>query len=166
MSGLFSSGCLLPQEENFLEEVAPARNRAPRIIITDPASPLVSTKNGPGCTVTFKVNVADPDIDDSIRVLWLIDGNVPQGRTPQPIPPSGKEIRDISTELRETLSAAGSLLVSPGSHLVEVVIADSELDFRDPKPKDTPTDGGTPQNPGYADETAWFVDVEQGSCPQ
>jgi hypothetical protein len=78
-----SGGCLLPQEEIFLNEFPEPRNRPPRIV-EQQVQPTDRIIRGYGsdamCELQFSVIVEDPDVSDTLYVNWFVDYDPSQQR--------------------------------------------------------------------------------------
>jgi hypothetical protein len=162
-------GCLLPQDDHYLDLIPDSRNKPPRILesLVFPDR-MVITNNGADCSVVFSARVEDPDVGDPITVRWYVDydpSSNPSYYRESRLANNGKPIRDESATLTMNIDSLGNPLQVVGDHLVELLVADGTLLNRDPQPRDEPTDGGAPQNLTYAVTYAWFVSVEAGTCP-
>src|SRR4051812_39152025 len=75
-------GCLIPQDDQVLQDLPPKKNSPPRIVGTLPESPT-TLQFGQGCNTAakhedrFSVSVEDPDLGDAIQNRWIVDGAVP-----------------------------------------------------------------------------------------
>jgi hypothetical protein len=162
------SGCVLPQNYQTIDDIAPTVTNRPPRILNDSAQPgLVTVVDvGSECTLTFRANVEDPDVDSvGLRVNWFIDwsqSNPSPYREDETIEPVQGEVRGKSVELSLILTSAGNPLRTLGEHVVEVLVADGEIRNREPQQSYAP-DGGI-INPRYADSHAWFVSVKSTDC--
>ncbi|ADO72266.1 hypothetical protein [Stigmatella aurantiaca] len=166
-----ASGCMLPQDDIFLEELPERRNRPPRIVETQVQPPvrIIRDFGAAGqCELEFSVIVEDPDVDDRISVKWYLDYN-PQN----PIGPyretdlarNGQSQRGERATLNINLRAANSPLRELGTHLVEALVTDSRLlAGRQPESITYEGDGGVIVNPGFVVTYSWFVTTVQGDC--
>ncbi|SEK71194.1 hypothetical protein SAMN05444354_102145 [Stigmatella aurantiaca] len=167
-----ASGCILPQDDIFLEELPERRNRPPRLVEsqTEPQARVIQDFGAAGfCDLVFSVIVEDPDVDDRISVKWYLDYN-PQN----PIGPyretdlsrNGQAQRGERGTLNINLRAANSPLREPGAHVVEALVTDSRL-LANRQPESIThegSDGGVIVNPGYVVTYSWFVTTVQGDC--
>jgi hypothetical protein len=167
-----AGGCLVPQDDTLLEGIPERRNRPPRIVedqVQPPDSIIQDFGAGDLCELDFSVVVEDPDVDDLITVRWYLDYNNqnPTGYYREfQLANNGEPQRGDRATLRINLRAANSPLSTPGTHLVEAVVADTRLVGRDPQPVSTIPldDGGVIINPGYVVTRSWFVTTVRGDC--
>ncbi|MET0402184.1 MAG: hypothetical protein ABW123_07250 [Cystobacter sp.] len=172
--GCVLGGCLIPQEERYLQTLPTARNNPPRIVenLVTPAFRIIRAHGAaPPCALEFSVFVEDPDVDDTILVRWYVDYDPAQPGPPdweETLLPDGKVRRDKSVRIQAIFNSAQfSRLNTPGDHTVEVLVADRALLGREPQP-DTYVlpDGEILRDPGYSVTYAWFVNtVSGGQCP-
>lgn len=167
-------GCIVPQDDTFFVPLTEARNRPPRIVerTVVPDTRLLTPVALPNCTLTFNVNVADPDEKDVLNVYWYVDHDERQEREDLPITinpnPGGLgEERQQSATWSADLRQAGNPLAVPGDHVVEAIVTDTVLFDQVPQPTRRTlqlADGGVLVDPGYSDSYAWFVKTTTGSC--
>lgn len=165
-----TGGCLIPQDDTLLEGVPGQKNRPPRIVEnTVRPSQRVVTVGAGTCDLVFEVGVEDLDVDDRIVVHWYLDYNPQDPRGPYRqyelvnIPPT--PLRTDRGTLLISLSSANSPLGTPGTHVVEAVVSDSELVDRQVKPRLVALpDGGVLEDPGYVVTYSWVVNTVQGDC--
>jgi hypothetical protein len=121
-------------------------------------------------TLQFGFTAEDPDIDQTLHVLWYID--YPQVIGPaqpdQTLIPNGQTVRSeegsFSVDLASTLGQPAQRLQTIGTHVVEALLYDGSLDLqRRPLPLTPATDGGI-ENPSYVVSYAWVVEVSR-TCP-
>jgi hypothetical protein len=170
-----SGGCLLPQEEIFLNEFPEPRNRPPRIV-EQQVQPTDRIIRGYGsdnmCELQFSVIVEDPDVSDTLYVNWFVDYDSSQQRgadhveriQPNSLP---KEARDQRGTFNPKIPSIDfSRLNAPGEHVVEVIVSDTPLVGREPEKTPIRLEDGTETyDPGYAATYAWFVKTEPaGDC--
>jgi hypothetical protein len=152
-------GCPILSPDNHFQD------RPPRLLeeLSQPPGYQVRVPAERGCTpLEFSSQVEDPDLDDDIRYRWLVnDAFVADG-----------VVRNTTLELLRAEPLSWSVvprspsgpLRDPGTHLVELIAADSELVGREPLPRRPRPDGGG--DPTYADTRIWVVTVEPGpACP-
>jgi hypothetical protein len=162
---------VLPQTDDYIDRNPQFPNHPPRIVeqTLEPSQPVVPLSNGANCSLRFRVQVEDLDIQDRIRVYWYVDYYL-NGRPPEKseaIDNLGSgSVRPTTLEYVGTPSAPGSPLFTVGNHVVEALVADGEvLDRRNGRPegKNDLPDGGPPT---FFVIKPWFVQVEaQGDCP-
>ncbi|MBZ4419911.1 hypothetical protein [Myxococcus sp. RHSTA-1-4] len=166
-----ATGCLIPQDDTLLEGVPGQRNRPPRIVesLVSPQQRVISDFGAGACDLTFEVVAEDPDLDDRLKVHWYVDYNPQDPRGPY-------RQYDLANITRDPLrSDRGSLLISlasansplgtPGTHLVEALVSDSELQDRVVQPRVVQLPDGTfIEDPGYVVTYAWVVNTVQGDC--
>ncbi|MFT3708294.1 MAG: hypothetical protein QM817_11630 [Archangium sp.] len=176
MAGLLlSSGCLIPQDDQVLDELPPRRNTPLRIVNREPEGPQTTFYTQMSCAPpqAFTVAVSDDDTVDPIYSLWFIDqdpNTVPFTTTPKP--PSSSTVREIKAPSASTFTNALANL-SLGTHLLTVYVADTAFNEVDnqlvtagPRQVSIPaSDGGTVvvPDPGYVDSFTWVLQVER--CP-
>jgi hypothetical protein len=155
----------------------PLPNRPPRLI-EESAQPQrrVTVPALPGCSITFRIQAEDPDLQDTLFARWFIDYDPQSNPSPYSeseltfAEPVGNAPRQrIPATLTIRLDAANNPLPL-GDHVVEVLVADGALINRVPVPRapiGTFPDGGPIQDQSYAVSYAWFVDVtnEGTACP-
>jgi hypothetical protein len=169
------SGCLISQEEIFLNEVPVPRNRPPRIVESQvqPSERIIRGYGTDVCDLEFSVIVEDQDVANTLRAYWFVDDEPNQLHVPQAevrLDPSkeGKPVRDDRASYHPRFNSTQfSRLNAPGDHVVEVVVSDTVLSGRDPQPTLIKLrDGSDFADPGYSASYAWFVKTETGGhCP-
>jgi hypothetical protein len=169
------TGCLVPQNESYLTELPIPRNRPPRIVENQvsPSDRIIIGYGTSGlCELTFSVPVEDPDLSNILTANWFVDydPNQPRGadRVVRIEPKGDKAVRDERVTFHPTFDSSDfSRLNTPGDHVVEVVVADSALQGRDPQATTIKLPDGTDfSDPGYATSYVWFVRTEAGgTCP-
>jgi hypothetical protein len=164
-----SGGCLLPQEESYLNEFPIPRNRPPRIVEkqVQPSERIIRGYGSDVCELQFSVIVEDPDLADSLSAYWFIDydPNQPRGAdNVDPIASGDKAVRDQRSYFTPQFgSVEYSRLNTPGEHVIEVVVSDNGLVGREPQPFiRTLPDGTDFKDPGYTTTYVWFVRTEPG----
>lgn len=170
---LCAGGCVVPQDDTFYDTPPPRRNRPPRIVerTVNPSTRLLTPVALPNCTLTFSVNVADPDEADLLYVYFYVDHRPgePEAdrlRVRTNVGALGEERLEAAvwgTDLRDGLTA----LSVPGDHVVEAIVTDTFLTDQVPQPTNRTLplpDGGALVDPGYSDSYAWFVKTSEGSC--
>lgn len=176
MAGLLlSSGCLIPQDDQVLDDLPPRRNTPLRIVNRDPEGPQTTYYTQTSCAPPqgFSLAVSDDDTVDFIYSLWFIDqdpNTVPFTTTPKP--PGSSATREIKAPSASTFTNALANLTL-GTHLLTVYVADTAFNEVDnqlvtagPRQVELKTaDGGTVvvPDPGYVDSFTWVLQVER--CP-
>lgn len=165
-----ASGCLIPQDDTQLEPVPGFMNRPPRIVesLVSPQARIIPDFGAGQCDLTFEVVVEDPDVDDPIVVHWYLDYN-PQNPTASyrhyQLANTREPRRGDRGALLISLASANNPLGTPGPHLVEAVVTDSELLDRVPRSRTVKLPDGTEiENPGFVTTYAWVVNTVQGDC--
>ncbi|WP_257446471.1 hypothetical protein [Archangium lipolyticum] len=163
-------GCLIPQDENYLNEFPIQRNRPPRIVESqvEPVERIVRSYGSDACEMTFSVIVEDPDTANRLSVYWFVDYDPSQPRQADAV--SRVEPRDnkIAREDRAYFQVSfnsGELnrLNLPGDHVVEAIVSDTSLVGRDPELKPISlSDGSTFNDAGYTATYVWFVKTGNG----
>jgi hypothetical protein len=181
--GVAAGGCLVDYPD-LPDPLRFARNRPPRIeesnvqpqrfVTLDPSQPG-------GCVETLSFSVADPDVDQELRVVWLVDfdpsaGERPPFREPTPILPNSVrgEVRTFSPSFPLNPAATASPVATPGVHLVEAYLSDGEITTRvneedqtvsiisqDVSLKDPATES-TYTDRSFIVSYAWFVTTQPG----
>jgi hypothetical protein len=166
-STLLLTACLLPQDDNLLIDLPPPLNRPPRIVesAVQPASRILTVDGGAGCPqLVFSAPAEDPDTADILFYDFYVDASstvVAQGT----LSPSGSVQRTEEAAYAVSFATAGPVQ-APGTHLVEVLVADGPLVNRVPLPRTVLLpDGGTRVDPTFAASYAWQVTVEGTPCP-
>ena len=169
-----TGGCPIVSQPAYLDAIP---NRPP-FIIEDSAQPArsISVPALPGCSVTFRVQAEDPDVNDTLISRWYFDydaTNNPspyfEAELPYAQPAADGTRQRVPATLTIQLDAANNPL-PVGDHVVEVLVADGALVGRDPAPRPpigTFPDGGPIEDTSYAVSYAWFVNVtdEGTACP-
>ncbi len=154
-------GCLVPQDDTPLNPPV-FRNYAPYFVNSSPASAYIRTDNCVGTSLEFRVNVADPDLDDSVRVRYYVDFPEPNqlvGEKEEQLSNTGSEVRPETVVYAPIVFSAGSALSAARIHTVEAVVFDGTLSpTRTPEPRSVTTDGGV--NPSYLAIVRWVVETE------
>ena len=165
LSAVLYLGCLLPQDDTLLEDIAPPVNQPPAILESEvqPSSRAFTVDGGAGCpTVVFSAPLEDPDIQDILYFDYYLDTlQVEQGT----VPPSGNAFRTEAATYTVDFADAGPVQ-SPGMHVVEVLVADGPLVNGVPVPRMVLLpDGGTRVDTTYAVSYVWLMTVTGGACP-
>lgn len=171
-------GCLLPQEDDILDDPPPALNRPPRLLgdrmnVGGTYSNKVTVGMGTDCPqVVFEGWVEDPDIADTVRYRWFVDYN-PSATAPliQRRPVATGTLATTGEPLRAAVTWAVTPEsvdnpLTPGVHLVQLIVTDGILEIEDAPTKTPPPDpveGVDGGNPRYIDEYSWYVTVDT-SC--
>lgn len=167
MGLLFTAqGCIIPQDETFLDPLPPRKNRPPRIVPENIIGPTQVGSDPDVCgDYTYSVAVEDADVDDIIRWAFFIDYSptTPNVQRTGFIIPNGTTVRAGATI---TFNSSTSRLFTSGNHQLDVVVGDTDFDSdtRVPAPHSQGVDGG-PGDPGYTDTYTWFVETIPGACP-
>jgi hypothetical protein len=163
-------GCLVPQEEIFLNEFPQPRNHPPRIV-EQQVQPPERIIRGYGtdnlCELQFSVIAEDPDLGDDLYVNWFVDYDPSQQRGAdhvERIQTNGREVRDQRGTFNPKIPSLDfSRLNVAGDHVVEVVVSDTPLVGREPEKYSVPLEDGTEVlDTGYAATYVWFVKTEPG----
>ncbi len=164
-----SGGCLLPQEENYLNEFPIPRNRPPRIVEkqVQPSERIIRGYGSDVCELQFSVIVEDADLGDNLSAHWFIDYDPTRPRgadNEDPIGLGTKAVRDQRADFSPKFgSVEYSRLNTPGDHVIEVIVSDNGLVGREAQPFiRTLPDGTDFKDPGYTATYAWFVRTEPG----
>ncbi|HEX8823503.1 MAG TPA: hypothetical protein VF794_26505 [Archangium sp.] len=167
-------GCLIPQEETYLNEFPEPRNRPPRIVEqqVQPPERIIRGYGSDLCEFQFSVIVEDPDLNDTLYVNWFVDYDPTQLRGADGVgrlQPNNKVVRDERASFNPKIPSIDySRLNVPGDHVVEVVVSDTPLVGRDPERFFVKrlADGTEVYDQGYSATYAWFVRTEPGGgCP-
>jgi hypothetical protein len=166
---LLYGACLLPQDDNILVDISPPVNRPPGIIEADvePPNRIFTVDGGAGCPdLTFSAPVEDPDVEDVLYFNFYVDSEVDAAQVAQgTVPPSGSAIRAVAATYSVSFSSPGKVQ-TPGTHFVEVLVADGPLVNGIPQPKTVVLpDGGTRTDESFATSYTWLVTVTDGPCP-
>lgn len=166
------SGCFLPQDDDVLPFIPPARNRAPRLSLQTPTGTVPSGNQEPECPpLEFSALVEDDDVADRIYVQWFVDPNGNPRQLPyasQRLDPANA-IRRPEKALLQIPTTGASPLANAGTHLVELLVSDGPLVNRETERRQI---AGAPDG-GFYDDTAyiayhyWKVVVTNGAqdCP-
>lgn len=176
MAGLLlSSGCLIPQDDQVIEELPQRRNMPLRIVTRSPEGPQTTYYTMSSCAPaqSFALVVSDDDTVDVIDSMWFIDqdpNTVPFRTSPKA--PSNSPTREIKAPAASTFTNALANLPL-GTHLLTVYVSDTPFNEVENQlvtagPRLVPiklADGGsvTVSDPGYVDSFTWVLQVER--CP-
>ncbi|HYO54539.1 hypothetical protein [Archangium sp.] len=169
-----SGGCLIPQNESYLNELPIQRNRPPRIVEkqVQPSERIIRGYGSDLCELEFSVIVEDPDVGNRLTAYWFVDYDSNQPRGADQVvriePKSGKVVRDERASFQASFDSADfNRLNLPGDHVIEVVVSDTALVDREPQGTLIKLPDGTDfTDPGYTATYAWFVRTEAGGgCP-
>jgi hypothetical protein len=165
----FLGACLLPQDDNILVDISPPVNRPPGILEAEvePSNRIFTVDGGAGCPdLTFTAPVEDPDLEDVLYFNFYVDSEVDSAQVAQgTVPPSGSAIRAQPATYSVSFSSPGKVQ-TPGTHFVEVLVADGPLVNGVPQPKTVALpDGGTRTDDTFAVSYVWLVTVTGGPCP-
>ena len=163
------SACLLPQDDNILADLSTAPNQPPSILEAkvQPPTHLFSVDGGADCPpLTFSAPVEDADLADLLYFNFYADTTADTGLVAQgTIPPSGSAFRTEAATYTVNFAAPGPVQ-TPGTHFVEVLVADGPLVNGAPVPVQVPLpDGGTALQTTYAVSYVWLATVTDGGCP-
>ena len=164
------SGCLVPQDADYLNELPFQRNRPPRIVEkqVQPSERIIQGYGATLCKLDFSVPVEDPDLGNTLTAYWFIDydPSQPRGadRVVQIDPKGDKAQRDERATFQPIYNSADfNRLNTPGDHIVEVLVADSAMVGREPQPTIYKLANGEDlSDPGYTASYVWFVRTEAG----
>jgi hypothetical protein len=162
-------GCLLPQDDTILEDIPPPINQPPAILENEvqPSSRTFAVDGGTGCPdLVFSAPVEDPDFEDILYYDYYVDSDATTGQVAQgTVPPSGTLVRTETASYTVDFADAGPVQ-TPGTHLVEVLVADGPLVNGVPQPRTVALpDGGTRVDPTFSVSYVWLVTVTGGPCP-
>jgi hypothetical protein len=169
LASLGVAACLLPQDDTILEDIPPPVNQPPAIVENEvqPPSRIFSVDGGTGCPdLTFSAPVEDPDFQDILYFDFYVDSSADTGQVAQgTVAPSASYVRTEPATYTVDFSKPGPVQ-TPGTHLVEVLVADGPLVNGVPVPRTVLLpDGGTRIDATFAVSYAWQVTVTAGSCP-
>jgi hypothetical protein len=169
LASLLLGACLLPQDDTILPDIVPSLNQPPAILeaLVQPSTRIFSIDGGSSCPdLVFSAPVEDPDIGDTLYFDYYVDSNADTGLVEQgTVPPSGSAIRTAAASYTVDFAETGPVQV-PGTHFVEVLVADGVLVNGMPLPKTVVLpDGGTRQDTTFAVSYVWLVTVTPGGCP-
>jgi len=169
-------GCLLPQDDQVINDVPAKRNSYPRVReeLATPG-PVTDLALGTGCKrPVFSVVVEDPDLGDTLRNKWFVD---PDGAfstvsfSTRSLDPSKTAVRNTAVIAPTQLFSAGSKLFDPGPHKLVVVIADGEFEGigieTTGRTHVVPADDGGTRiliDPSYTDKFQWDVTTSLTPC--
>jgi hypothetical protein len=161
--------CLLPQDDTILQDIPPPVNRPPAILenAVQPSSRMFTLDGGTGCpNLVFSAPVEDPDVQDILYFDYYVDPTANTGQVAQgTVPPSGTAIRTEAATYTVSFADAGPVQ-TPGTHLVEVLVADGPLVNGMPVPRTVAlSDGGTRIDATFAVSYVWLVTVTGTPCP-
>jgi hypothetical protein len=165
-----AGGCVVPQNESYLNELPIQPNRPPRIVENQvlPSERIIRGYGSePLCELEFSLALDDPDIPDTLTVSWFVDYDPTQPRGADFVykvePRGNKALRDERAIFHPRFSSDTSRLTLPGDHVVEALVSDTALEGRDPQPRIYRLPNGTNiNNPGYTTTYVWFVRTEAG----
>ncbi len=163
------AACLLPQDDTLLVDIPPPVNQPPAILEdqVQPSSRLFTVDGGPGCPdLVFIAPVEDPDVADVLYFDFYVDSEADTGQVAQgTVPPSGSAIRAQAATYTVDFANPGPVQ-TPGTHFVEVLVADGPLVNGVPLPRTVALpDGGTRTDATFAVSYTWLVTVSGGPCP-
>ena len=169
LCALFFGACLLPQEDTLLEDIPPPVNQPPAILenAVQPSARILTVDGGSGCpNLVFSAPVEDPDVRDILYFDYYVDSSADNGQVAQgTVPPSGTALRTEAATYTVNFAEAGPVQ-TPGTHLVEVLVADGPLVNGMPVPRAvTLPDGGTRIDATFAVSYVWLVTVTGAPCP-
>ena len=176
-AGLVLSSCLLPQNDEPLPEIPPAKNRPPRILTPIPER-FFEVLVGVGCPPPdVKAGVEDLDVEDTIRTKWAVyreDGSFDRfhdGDTLRPSMVMPTPVRMSAIVPPSGMFSTGLLSSTGRGRRVELIVSDGEFLTQGdtvtslPKPPQRLPDGGTIEDPTYLDTYSWVVDSVNATCP-
>jgi hypothetical protein len=137
----------------------PGGNYSPFVASSTPAAGAVLPKAGG----TIEATLGDPNLEDVLRVLWLIDyppydSASRIGLPPFSLPPSGAVNRQT---IRFAPSCSDNHIASGlASHRVTLSVADRPFLPSDEAPTELPLD--SVKDEGFVVRTTWIVDLD---CP-
>jgi hypothetical protein len=168
-----SGGCLIPQDESYLNALPIQRNRPPRFVesqVEPPARIIGGYGSDKLCDLKFSVFVEDPDTADRLTVNWFVDYDPSQPRGPDSVsrvePRDNRVVRGDSATFQVSFNSGNlSRLNQLGDHVVEAIVSDTILVGRDPEPKPIQlSDGSIFNDAGYTATYVWFVRTEGNGC--
>jgi hypothetical protein len=166
---LVAAGCLVPQDDTILEDIPPPVNLPPSIVESEvqPASRIFTVDGGTGCpALVFSAPVQDPDLQDILYYDYYVDSLADTGQVAQgTVQPSGSLVRTETATYTVDFADAGKVQ-TPGTHYVEVLVADGPLVNGVPIPRTVVLpDGGTRIDATFTASYVWLVTVTGGPCP-
>lgn len=169
LSSLLVGACLLPQDDTILEDIPPPVNQPPSILDNEvqPPSRIFTVDGGTGCPdLVFSAPVEDPDVQDILYFDFYVDSSADTGQVAQgTVPASGSPIRTEAASYTVDFSKPGPAQ-TPGTHFVEVLVADGPLVNGVPVPRTVSLpDGGTRTDATFAVSYVWLLTVTGGDCP-
>jgi hypothetical protein len=177
--GLALSSCLLPQNDEPLPEIPPAKNRPPRLTVNTEPERFVVYSTAANCPVPEpRARVEDLDLDDIIRVRWLVHDEMGVPSTipvldPRPILPDGQPTRQESIIAPKSAFLSNLLNTTGRGRRLTLVVADGEF-TAGTDPDDIGTlpgmpyplpDGGTIRQETFKDSYTWVVDTVTTAAP-
>jgi hypothetical protein len=179
LAALLVQGCLLPQDDQVLPLLPPAKNTPPRIFSAKPEQTTTLTLGDRCPRLAFSVLIEDRDVDpeitdggrrylDVLRHRWFVDDSK-VGVIGRPFEASATAIR-AAAAAPELLFSAGSALAAatPNPHKLTVVVSDGEFgEGKEPRPGPPQPlpDGGRIEQQTYTDEYTWLVTTDLSPCP-
>ncbi len=149
---LAAPACFIPPGDPFFA------NRAPQVLDAAPALPVVTvpfSTVSPCHPLEFSAAVADADVEDLLRYRFYVDDvQVAEGVLYNP---EQRATRVERPSWKVVPTAPGSPLARAGTHLVELLVADTDILGRVPAPRDRLLDGGVV--PAGSDLGRWLVEV-------
>jgi len=169
VGGVGLTGCLLPQDDNILADLPTAPNQPPSILEAkvQPSTRFFTVDGGADCPpLTFSAPVEEADLEALLYFNFYVDSTADTGLVAQgTIPPSGTAFRTEAATYTVNFAAPGPVQ-APGTHFVEVLVADGPLVNGAPVPVAVPLpDGGTALQTTYAVSYVWLPTVTDGGCP-
>lgn len=166
---LLLAGCLVPQDDTILQDIPPPVNRPPSIVENQvqPKNRIVTVDGGTGCpALVFSAPVEDPDLQDILYYDYYVDSVADTAQVAQgTVQPNGSLVRTEMATYTVDFSDAGPVQ-TPGTHYVEVLVADGPLVNGTPIPRTVVLpDGGTRLDPTFTTSYVWLVTVTGGPCP-
>jgi hypothetical protein len=135
------AGCVLPQDEYYIEDLPPLRNRPPLVVESLASPPGHSYRISGGlCDIKFDLKVGDPDVTDRLYYRFYIDYVFQTPQSPEPTnaiykegiiePSPTREIVRNETVTFATLDRTHRIF-QLGEHVVEALISDTRIASRD-----------------------------------
>lgn len=166
------TGCIIPEDDVFLEPDPILRNRPPRIVeetVSDPQK-LIRIEAGDSCLLQFRFSVEDADVRDTIYYRWYIttSGGSAGAFTRRLIEdsegalvPGELPLRSSLVTQQISLNSPSSPITQPGTYLIEARIADgSFISENVVQSRTVETFEGPIDDPSYIDTFVWTVSVE------
>ena len=164
-------GCVIPQDEQVIDELPPRRNSPLKIVSQEPQEPRTTFYNSTSClglNPVFVLIAEDEDVADIVYSMWFVDkSNASQPFRPNLIPGGGSQRRSVTAPSSGFKSALANL--GAGTHLLTVYVADSAFQevvdgqVSVSRPDKVLPDGGVVADKGSIDNFTWVLDVEP--CP-